>query len=248
MKTFFLPLIVGLLLYLSGCAVIDTSTLDTAIPLKPGKIKVMTYAVSGVEQNSLIFSPGLPEDDDNDRVAGSKMDLGIKLGVGVGDHVELDASALAFSSPLGKLALKVNILDNGTNAISLQPAIYSYRGTGPEHFNPGGDDRNFRGKYRSNGSELPVLLTHRNTANSNVTLCAKLGYNSLHYERRDLANQLADSGDYDSFYGGLLANAKIKFWKIAIIPEGGVYAVQVHQGKFSLVPVLNLGLGFDMGE
>ena len=237
-----------ILLFGAACAVIDTSVLDTAIPLKPGKIKAMTYLVSGIEQNSMIFSPTLPADEDNGRNANAGTDLGIKLGIGIAKNVELDVSSLAFSSPIGKIALKIGLGDDGRNALAIMPGAYSLRGSGPGNSSPGGSNAKFSGKYSSAGFEIPVLFTHRDSKNGRMTLCAKFGYNHLEYERTSLSYNVVDNGTYESFYTGLVANAQIKIWKIVIIPEGGFYTFQVSNGKISVVPVLNFGIGFDLGD
>lgn len=241
-----LPL--GLLIVLSGCAVIDTSVMDSAIPLKAGEVKAITYLDAGIEQNSLVYTPVIVDEDNNTTSAGSKPDLGLKIGVGLGGNTELDVSTLAFSAPLGKASLKIGLWDNNTSAVAIMPGVYSYRGTGPHEFSPGGSDLMYRGEYKSTGVELPVLYTRREGTSGRLTLCAKLGYNWLNYTRRDIADDVIDSGEHEGLYSGLVVSAQLKLWKIVLITEGGAYAIKVLRGKGTVVPVLNLGVGIDLGK
>lgn len=242
----FLP--IALLSILGGCAVIDTSVMDSAIPLKGGEVKAMTYFISGIEQNSLVYTAEFPEDDDNDQTANAKADLGLKVGIGIGKNMELDISTLAFSAPLGKVSLKIGIMDDGANAVAIMPGVYSYKGTGPHEFNPGGSDQRFEGEYRSAGLELPILYTHREGKAGKITICGKLGYNSLDYKRIDNHYPVTYTGEYETIYGALVINPQLKIWKIVLSPEGGIHGIKTDNGKFTLVPTLNLGLGIELGK
>lgn len=239
---------IALLSILGGCAVIDTSVMDSAIPLMGGEVKAMTYFISGIEQNSLVYTAEFPEDDDNDRIANAKADLGLKVGIGIGNNMELDISTLAFSAPLGKAALKIGIMDDGTNAVAIMPGVYSYKGTGPHEFNPGGSDQRFEGEYESAGLELPILYTHREGKAGKISICGKIGYNSLDYKRIDHYYPVTYTGEYETLYGALVINPQLKIWKIVLSPEGGIHGIKTDSGKFTLVPTLNLGIGIELGK
>ncbi len=236
------------LLALTGCAVIDSTSLESAVPLQPGKVKVITYLGAGLDQNRMVYTPGLAEDEDNQTTGNTQASLGLKLGLGITQGLEIDISALANSSDLGKVSVKMLVIQDSTKAFSIMPGIYRYSGEGPLEFNPGGPEYIFRGKYKSTGAELPFLFTVSNSKNTSATFCAKIGYNHLDYSRKDNAGIIIDDGYYDSIYTGLLATFRLKVWKFVFLPEIGAYAYPVKRGVFTIQPVLNFGLGMDFND
>lgn len=229
----------------TGCAVIDSSVLDSAVPLEPGKFKAISYLGGGLDQNRMIYSTNLPDGEYNQTSANVRGVSGLKFGLGITRGTELDLSSIVEEKLSGKLALKVLLHRDSTLSISMMPGVYRYAGFAPGEFNPGGSDLPFSGNYDSRGVELPLLITYPNTAKSSITLCAKIAYNRLQYDRHSNHDANTDIGTYNALISGLIASFRVKAWYFLILPEIGVYAYPVKNGKYNLMPILNLGVGID---
>jgi hypothetical protein len=226
------------LLLLCGCAVMDTSVMDTAEPLKPGEVKLETFTSTGLVLESTVF-------DENEEAGESHKAVmwpvtGLKMGLGIADKAEFGAKAWLSHFSLGtKVYLKYLFGQEGKNYYSIIPA-FTYAGV--KEGNQDGDLFTDY-EYKSIGAELPILATHKVSEAVSLTAAARLNYNMLEYHYNDGDGYVVKRGPYTIVHGGLQVNARFKLSVLVLTPEVGVEFVPVVNGDFTVLPDAGLTLG-----
>lgn len=212
----------------AGCAMLDISTLDTAIPLERGQIEVSAWESSGVELDESLWDASVSE-------LGISATTGLTFSVGIVDRGELSARLYTSGDKLGtKLSLKYLMGQDGKNYFALIPGgnlVYYY---GLE------DDLDKRGKLY--GTELQILYTHRE--NRNVAWTAALRGNFSRYleEFSDSDDIVAENGPYNIFHYGIRGNLELGLSSFKLLPEIGVELFPVSMGEYRLAPIFGVGL------
>lgn len=212
----------------AGCAMLDISTLDTAIPLERGQIEVSAWESSGVELDESLWNANVSE-------LGVSATSGVTFSYGIADRGELSARLYTSGDKLGtKLSLKYLIGQDGKNYFALIPGgniVYYYDVE---------DDLDKRGKLY--GTELQILYTHRE--NRNIAWTAALRGNFSRYleEFSDSDDIVAENGPYNIFHYGVRGNLELGLSSFKLLPEIGVELFPVTAGEYRLAPIFGLGL------
>jgi len=238
-----LALFAGLLIMLSGCAVMDTSVLDTAEPLQEGKVKLETFASTGLVLETAVYNE---EDDevDNPRYAAMWPVMGLKYGIGIADSAEVGIKGWAALGSIGCKAYYKLLLDRKDDVYYSMIPAFTY--TGIDNDDAAHDDDEAPDsdhKYMSLGVELPVLVTRKFSENVSFTVAARMNYNYFKYQYVAEHGELIKHGPYNMVHGGVLCNAMFKLDFLYLTPEVGVEVVPVIDGCLTFLPNLGLSLG-----
>jgi hypothetical protein len=225
----------------------DTSVMDTAEPLKPGHVKLESFASLGVMLESAVYDED-EQDTDDPKTAGMWPVMGLKFAIGIADSSEIGAKGWLSSSTTGvKAYFKKQIYHNGNSYRALIPA-FTYTGikndnNDDEYNNDYHNLDNSEYKYSSIGFELPYLMTTKLAEEVSLTAAVRANYNYLEYQFIDNNGALVKRGPYNIFHAGVLGNARVKLGWIVVTPEVGVEFLPVINGEFTVLPNAGLTLG-----
>ena len=251
MKAEKLILFAIVLIALTGCAVMDTSVMDTAEPMKPGHVKLESFASMGVILESAVYEEeddGEVTESNNVRSAGMWPVMGLKLAIGIPDSSEVGAKGWLSSSTTGvKAYFKKQVYRKGNVYHALIPAL-TYSGiktdNSDDEYNGDYGDVNYSDyKYSSIGFELPYLITTKLAEEVALTTAVRANYNYLEYQYVNNTGALVKRGPYNIFHAGVLVNARVKLGWVVVTPEVGVELVPVINGDFTMLPNVGLTLG-----
>lgn len=236
MKAFkFLLFIVPLMLMLlSGCASLDVSTVDTAIPLYPQKFRFQLSSSSGLSLDRVY----LPNEDmeqiayDNapysQAIHSFTFVLPYDPETDLGFRFWLDANSAGT-----RLSYKKLMFQQDKTYIALSPAVNYLRSQWSDN----------EAKVHANafGAEFQALFTYLVSQKFNTTLAFRGNYNFLSH-KKTLPNQ--DLLDYsrNTFNFGVRGNAELKLGYISIINEFGMEAFPTGD-KIKLIPIVASGIG-----
>ena len=222
-----------LLLSLSACAVIDISTLDTALPVAPADFQISPYQALGLNLASVVY------DEDSSDEYGASADLvsGIKTNISLNPELDLQARAYFGSNSWGgKLGLKKLMYQEGRNYLALAPALNYVQETN--------NGNNF--DVRVFGAEMQILFSQK-WGNQAGTIAIRGNYNKyleeIQHDEGD--NYWIEYNEYDLVHGGIRANVCLKYKHIYFIPEIGVETIPVINGVFSVLPSFGYAIGIE---
>ena len=221
-----------------GCASLDVSTVDTAIPLYPQKVRFQVASSSGLSldriylPNEDMLQIGYFEDDDDapySQLINSftfvlpydpETDLGFRFWFDV-------------NSTGTKLSYKKLMFQQDNTYIALNPALTYLRSQWKDH------DAQFQADAL--GAEFQALFTYLVSQKFNTTLAFRSNYNYLNH-KKTLPNQ--DMLDYsrNTYNFGVRGNAELKLGFLSYINELGMEAFPIG-GKIKLIPIVATGIG-----
>lgn len=222
------------LLSLSACAVLDISTLDTALPLAPSKVQIVPYQALGLDLKSVIQDED--SDDDSARAAVDGLS-GLKLNISVQPELDLQMRAYAGSQSWGaKLGVKKLVRHEGRHYLAVAPALNWVQEL----------EQNNNSKIRAMGVEMQVIYSQA-LGKSAATVVLRGNYNKYReeIEREDNGHYWQESREYDIASGGARVNVQFKYKQIFLIPEFGVEVIPVVNGRLSLLPTLAYAIGVE---
>lgn len=222
-----------LLLSLSACAVIDISTLDTALPVAPADFQISPYQALGLNLASVFY------DEDSSDEYGASVDLvsGIKTNISLNPELDLQARAYFGSNSWGgKLGLKKLMYQEGRSYLALAPA-FSY-------VQEANNDNNF--DVQVFGAEMQILFSQK-WGNQAGTIALRGNYNKyLEDIRHDEEEPYwVENKEYDILHAGIRANLCLKYKHVYFIPEIGVEGIPVKNGVFTVLPSLGYAIGIE---
>lgn len=233
----FAPIIL-LVLVISGCAVIDISTLDTAVPLAPKQFKMGVYESVGLDISSAVFNE-YDSDDAEDQLTGYAV-AGIDLALGLPEDMEVGTRFYIGPFNGGVRAyLKKQLSHEGNSRVSIIPALtYVYDAGGDE--SP--DD--LWNRYNAYGAEFQVIFTHTVSKHFALSSAVRGNFNRYTEKRRDdQTNHIETVGPYNVMHGGFRTNIELQAGGLYFIPEVGVEFSPIVNGRFGILPTLGIGLG-----
>jgi hypothetical protein len=226
------------LLLLCGCAVMDISVMDTAEPLQPGKVKIETYAGTGLILESTVYD-NVVETGESHKAAIWPVN-GFRLGMGIADKTEAGGKVWFTGFSAGaKAYLKYLLQQNNDTYYAIIPAITYVKAKDQSNNN----SSNLDYEYKSVGAELPFLVTRKVSEYLSLTAAARLNYNSLEYSLYGGSSPSDKHGPYSVVHGGILGNARLKYYYLVLTPEVGVEFVPVVNGAFTVLPNYGLSVG-----
>jgi hypothetical protein len=256
------------MLYLSGCAGLDLSSMETAVPLKPKKVDVAFYTANSFPLDTVgdteVYHPNNPSYQTDNLSAGASMINGLKINIGLSPKCELMAryyqnswsggflgEDITWKSRGCRLGVKYLLQQKGNQYLSLAPSVNivsaeeevwtgDWNHNGNEYYY---DYHVFHwfSQYDAYGFELQLLYSI--VLNKHVTFTT-IGKTSINYYTEDYRTDLG--GKCDITHRGLRANMIISgkhwFW----VPELGMEYVPVPHGKNTWLPAISMGLGLHL--
>ncbi|MFA7026294.1 MAG: hypothetical protein WC176_10590 [Candidatus Cloacimonadaceae bacterium] len=222
-----------LLLSLSACAVIDISTLDTALPVAPADFQIAPYQALGLDLRSVVYD----EYSSDGRGASADLVSGIKTNISLNPELDLQARAYSASDSWGgRIGLKKLVYQEGRNYLALAPA-FSY----VQETNNG---NNF--DVRVFGAEMQILFSQK-WGNQAGTIALRGNYNKYLEEIRhdDEEHYWVENKEYDVLHAGIRANLCLKYKFLYFIPEIGVEGIPVKNGVFTVLPSFGYAIGIE---
>ena len=222
-----------LLLSLSACAVIDISTLDTALPVAPADFQIAPYQALGLDLRSVVYD----EDSSDEYGASADIVSGIKTNISLNPELDLQARAYSASDSWGgRIGLKKLVYQEGRNYLALAPA-FSY----VQETNNG---NNF--DVRVFGAEMQILFSQK-WGNQAGTIALRGNYNKYLEEIRhdDEEHYWVENKEYDVLHAGIRANLCLKYKFLYFIPEIGVEGIPVKNGVFTVLPSFGYAIGIE---
>lgn len=232
---------------ITGCAVLDSTLMDTAETLPPGEIRTVTYGVYGINPNTLICTPEIDHEQYNSTEIKQRFMTGHKFEYGLAKNVELGCS---FQSLFGamNMGVKLKLIDSGKTKLAIMPGAFYMKNKGPNNSEDTGETELYGEQYAT-GIDVPMLLTVMQNDKVSYNYGAKLGYMMLEYfrsEQSGASQRTVSRGELNTPFVTLSLGMMIKFRRMHISPEIGITRIQTSAGEYQSVPLMNLGFGFDL--
>jgi|GEM_PF-6113932 len=239
--------IVGSLLLFSGCATLDTSTLETAKTLNDRSVEACAISTMNLNLNSAVnveqnHSLDVDSHDDKNElsmamVVGTKLNLKIIPGLDFCGRIYSSGSHEHWGTRLG---IKKQLYHAGKSYLALMPSYSYLKGTQTEFFgNPGGGSEHYSYSFDAKGFDVQVLYTYEMSDTYDYTFALqnswhsyKEVYNGVHY------------GPYDIWQGGLTASIRKSVWGCYLQPELGLDMVRDTDGVLKAYIPVSLGFGY----
>jgi hypothetical protein len=253
------------ILFLMGCATVDLSLLDTAVPLKAGQTQIMEYQVVGTNPFTTTGLKNNTPGDFSDIIHGSISSEALLCGwqgsVGLGHGLELGGKFFTGSGFLVKYSgsgykgyFKMRLYHpNDKISIAIIPT-YSFV-VGKAGDKSSNSFWNFNGEtyqYQINGFELPILYTFKEYANSPArhTLICRFTHEdaTISYRKTGFPELSTDQE-----YQGLIISRIGIYYNLDLAPRSdrfnlaatcGFEAGPFGFGQINYQPVFGLGLKF----
>lgn len=215
------------LLGLSGCAVMDISFQETAVPTYPRKLDVSTYMSVGLDLNDLAYAF---ENEDEEVNLGGWFVNGIKANIPANKDMDFSARAYISSNTTGgRLGIKQLLMHQDNHYVAIAPALTIVRAMDKEN----NDD-----KYLALGLETQLLSSWQVTDFLTPTLGAKVNY---HRFSKRIAGE--EQGPWNLIHGGVMAGARLHAKNFYIQSEVGMEAGPLGKGRYFLRRNIGIGIG-----
>ncbi|MEA2096583.1 MAG: hypothetical protein U9P73_07835 [Candidatus Cloacimonadota bacterium] len=230
--------LVVLLMFLSGCAVMNTSMMETAETVEPGHPKFGVEYGYGLDLTSTML---IMDNETNFDATGllSLPVYGIKAGIGLTDKMDINGKVWVSLGGVGsKVYLKYRLpYDSEKASIAIMPGI--------TFVTTESDDEEEEGSIEiadinSYGFEVPFLATYRVGKALAVTGMVRYSADVIKIEEGD-ANYKAFMLNRFGVVGGL----SLELGPLYFRPEVGVEMASQKYGNFGAAPIFAIGAGFD---
>lgn len=227
------------LLSLSACALMDTSSFETAVPLKPKQMKVTAHQGFGVDLASMLETTVYEDDftyDDEDfpqveALMGASFSLGLKNDTEIGVRVWT-----GLVSPGAKLTFKKLMYQHNNIYFAVQPGITSMSATVYS-------ENKYENQFKSIGGELQLIMTHIFNDHLHFNFIARGNYNhyrEIYYKHEE---DYYMKGPYLLFHGGLRGNVGLYLGPLLAIPELGFELAARENESVVILPQVGVALG-----
>ena len=236
-----------LTLYLGGCAVLDVSSMETAVPLSPGKIEISTYVTNGLELPSAVVLYNVPyshspSHDGNSNAVTTSV-AGYRINVGVGKNVELFGRRYANEDSGDYWLTRCSGIRLGAKAL-LWKDHNMYFAVAPAINGVSGDSNSWGSlvtevvSYNSLGWEAQFIATYAPCRYISFTAVQK--YNQNNYKEVYNGHRL---NAQTIKHWGTKFNVKLAYKPIFFIFEGGWETVPVVNGNKTRLDTVAVGVG-----
>jgi hypothetical protein len=232
-------------LALTGCAVMNTSVLETAETLDPGHVKLGVEYNMGLDLTSTVF---LEDDTSQTFTADGLLGVecyGARAGVGLSERLEAGARLWVAIGGLGsKVYAKYRLPWGGEQSAYAVAPAFTYVSSESDDEDDGGLE-NFIADVTSYGFELPFIATYAFNEHVSVSGVARysVDFIGIEYPEDSVLSDLSD--DYVLHRVGLLNGWSFEAGALYLRPEIGVEVASQINGDLGVVPVLGLGLGLE---
>ena len=130
-----------------------------------------------------------------------------------------------------------------TPVVSIQPG-FVFSGENTNSSSTNNDTNRHDARYRSEGLELPLLVTWRANAHLAATVSGRINYNTYSYQY-DSNSELIKRGPFDIMHGGINGNLQFRLKPFNLTPEVSMEIVPIKHGSISVLPGASLGIGLE---
>ncbi|GAB1469032.1 hypothetical protein MASR2M64_18050 [Candidatus Cloacimonadota bacterium] len=260
--------VLSAVIMMTGCAVMDLSTLETAMPIAPARVQASGYVATGLDLATAVYSQqayyGLPTNSHEDGTIFSGL-AGLKIGVSVSPKADLiaryyktghgldiddlfvNSSSLHYRDRTTgmKLGGKALIYQENKNYVAVMPLYTRVRGVSTDYWTDDQgailDDYEYRNLYNSDGIELQIIYTYKAGKVVQFSLAGKYNYN---YYREVYHN--VQSKAYHLNHYGIRGNVCVTGKHVFLFFELGEEFVPIHPGFTKAQPNIGWGLGLKL--
>lgn len=232
-----------MLAMLSGCAVMDISMQDTAIPLAPKQVEFGVYNAIGLDLSSaIVIEDSDHYDSDTDTESHRAMAdavAGIKGAVSIAPDTDIVGKMYISSASWGqKIGIKKLISKEDNRYFALIPALTMVKGANTQNDD---EDNEYKNDFSSYGLELGLIYTLEANKYFSFSLSGRLNANMYSEVYKDI-----DYGPYYVTHGGVLGNVRLNLGALYLMTEFGAEYIPVVNGEATVFPIISLGLGLKL--
>ncbi len=230
--------LVVLVMFLSGCAVMNTSMMETAETVKPGHPKFGVEYGYGLDLTSTMLITSVDNETNFDATSLLSLPIyGMKAGIGLTDDMDINGKVwVSFGGVGSKIYLKHRLPYDSENAsLAIMPGL--------NFVTTESDDEEESSlniaEINSFGFEVPFLATYRVGEALAFTGMARYSADFISIVEADIdeAFMLNRFG----FVGGM----SLELGPLYFRPEVGIEMASQKYGSFGLAPIFAIGAGFD---
>ncbi|PKN78960.1 MAG: hypothetical protein CVU48_06790 [Candidatus Cloacimonetes bacterium HGW-Cloacimonetes-1] len=225
---------------LAGCAAMDISTQETAVPLGKGVISCSQYLAASLDMPTtvVIEELNIPE---NSTPKTNLAYTGLRVGYGINEETDLIFRAWGenFSDGM-KFNVKRQFRNDGNSFYALIPGIYY--SSHKFHYH---DQSYQKFEYQDYGAEMQFVYTNIMAPQCYGTLAARANIDLYDQKTVDFDTNNETYGPYFIYHFGVRANLKLSSGYYFLMPEIGAEIVPVVNGYLGVVPVYSLGFGIE---
>jgi hypothetical protein len=227
-------------LLFTACAVIDTSVMDSAVPIYPDIIQTNVHFSTGLDLSSAVVieqldDPYAASSHDQNTDASMEIVNGYKVNFGINERTDvIGRFSFGTYSMCGKIGVKLLLDQKDKFYWAVAPMLTIVRGEDSETI----DGVLYENKFNSQGFEIQGLITHVPGKHAQLTAAARINGNFYdeYYRNRYW-------GPYQIYHGGLSANLRLLFKPLIIGLEVGTEIIPVIDGETAILPHLAIGVG-----
>jgi hypothetical protein len=226
------------LMILTGCAVMDLNTMDTAVPIYPDKLAVSSYAGLGVDYSSPFFRDDYQSNSEEEpEGVGTDAVGAYKVGVALQEDLDIQGKVYVASSSWGaKAGVKKLLHQEGKTYYAIMPMLTHVSEIKESDDEYGNDD-----KFKSYGMEVTGLISRQISQYFTGTIAMR--YNLSQYQEHSAEY---DGESYLITHGGITANLRLKSRALFLGVEYGVEILPNPAIEIQLIPTIALGIGFQL--
>lgn len=229
------------LLFMSGCAVMNTSMMETAETVEPGHLKFGLEYGYGLDLTSTMVITNIEPNDETAFDAVGLLSLpvyGIKAGIGLRNDMDINGKLWISLGGVGsKIYLKHRLpFGSEKTTISIMPGL-TYVTTESDDENE--EDALDVAEINSYGFEIPLLVTYR--VGSALAVTGMTRYSG------DFISILEDDIEETFMLNrlGLVGGISLDLGPLYLRPEVGLEMATQRYGSFGMAPIFAIGAGLD---
>ncbi len=240
MKKISLYLVV-LMMFLSGCAVMNTSMMETAETVEPGHPKFGVEYGYGLDLTSTMFITSVDNETNFDATGLLSLPVyGMKGGIGLTDKMDINGKVWISLGGVGsKVYLKYRLpYDSEKASFAIMPGLTFV--TTESDDEEEGENTIDIAEINSYGFEIPFLATYRVGEALAFTGMARYSADVIKIEEGD--------ENYKAFMlnrFGVVGGLSLELGPLYFRPEVGVEMAAQKYGSFGAAPIFAIGAGFD---
>ncbi len=231
--------LVVLLMFLSGCAVMNTSMMETAETVEPGHPKFGVEYGYGLDLTSTMFITSV-NNETNFNATGllSLPVYGMKAGIGLTDKMDINGKVWISLGGVGsKVYLKYRLpYDSEKASLAIMPGVTFVTTESDEEEEENTLDI---AEINSYGFEVPFLATYRIGKALAVTGMARYSADFISIVEADIDEAFM----LNRF--GVVGGLSLELGPLYFRPEVGVEMAAQKYGSFGAAPIFAIGAGFD---